>query len=234
MPAAALDTRKSVPTPEGFELELRLAGPVPRALAYAVDLLLRVVVLGAVAWIFARMGNAGAGLILVTAFAIEWLYPVVFEVLWNGATPGKRAFGLAVLSDRGAPVSLSASVTRNLLRAADFLPMLYAFGLISMLLNRDFKRLGDLAAGTIVVYRDRPGLRGAIPPAPPLPPPVALNLEERRAVLDFAERFATLSEERADEVASHAVPLLAGGASPARTLLSIANHQRGAGGGEAA
>ena len=229
MPAAALDTRKSVPTPEGFELDLRLAGPVPRALAYASDLVVRIAVLAILAWIFGRMGVAGTGLILVAAFAIEWLYPVLFEVLWDGATPGKRTFGLAVLSDRGAPVSLGASVTRNLLRAADFLPMLYAFGLIAMLMNRDFKRLGDLAAGTIVVYRDRPGLRGAIPPAPPLPPPVALNLEERRAVLDFAERFATLSEERADEVAAHAVPLVAGRSASARTLLSIANHQRGAG-----
>ena len=222
-----LDTLRRVPTPEGFELTLRLAGPVARALAYAVDLVIRAAVLLALSISLRELVGGGAGLLLIAYFLLEWFYPVAFEVWWGGATPGKRAFGLAVLGDNGAPVTFGASVTRNLLRAVDFLPMLYAFGLVSMLVSRDFKRLGDLAAGTIVVYRDRPGVRAAIPAAPPLAPAVSLNLEERRAILDFAERHATLSEERADEVASHATPLLRRGAPPARTLLSIANHQRG-------
>ena len=222
-----LDTLRRVPTPEGFELTLRLAGPVPRALAYAVDLAIRVALFAALAMSLSLFRGGGTGLMLITAFLLEWFYPVAFEVWWSGATPGKRAFGLAVLGDNGTPVSFGASVTRNLLRAIDFLPMLYAFGLVSMLVSRDFKRLGDLAAGTIVVYRDRPGTRAAIPAAPPLAPAVALSLEERRAILDFAERHATLSEERADEVAAHATPLLRRGMAPARTLLGIANHQRG-------
>ena len=222
-----LDTLRRVPTPEGFELTLRLAGPVPRALAYALDLAIRVALFAALAMSLSLFRGGGTGLMLITAFLLEWFYPVAFEVWWSGATPGKRAFGLAVLGDNGTPVSFGASVTRNLLRAIDFLPMLYAFGLVSMLVSRDFKRLGDLAAGTIVVYRDRPGTRAAIPAAPPLAPAVALSLEERRAILDFAERHATLSEERADEVAAHATPLLRRGMAPARTLLGIANHQRG-------
>lgn len=222
-----LDTLRRVPTPEGFELTLRLAGPVPRALAYAVDLAIRLALFAALAMSLSLFRGGGTGLMLITAFLLEWFYPVAFEVWWSGATPGKRAFGLAVLGDNGTPVSFGASVTRNLLRAIDFLPMLYAFGLVSMLLSRDFKRLGDLAAGTIVVYRDRPGARAPIPAAPPLAPAVTLSLEERRAILDFAERHATLSEERADEVAGHATPLLRRGMAPARTLLGIANHQRG-------
>jgi uncharacterized RDD family membrane protein YckC len=222
-----LDTLRRVPTPEGFELTLRLAGPVPRALAYVIDIGIRAALFAALAALLSQFRNGGTGLLMIAAFLLEWFYPVAFEVWWGGATPGKRAFGLAVLGDNGTPVTFGASVTRNLLRAVDFLPMLYAFGLVSMLLSRDFKRLGDLAAGTIVVYRDRPGVRAPIPAAPPLPPAVALSLEERRAILDFAERYATLSEERADEVAAHATPLLRHGTPAARTLLGIANHQRG-------
>jgi uncharacterized RDD family membrane protein YckC len=200
---------------------------VPRALAYVIDIGIRVALFAALAALLSQFRSGGNGLLMIAAFLLEWFYPVAFEVWWGGATPGKRAFGLAVLGDNGTPVTFGASVTRNLLRAVDFLPMLYAFGLVSMLLSRDFKRLGDLAAGTIVVYRDRPGVRAPIPAAPPLPPAVALSLEERRAILDFAERYATLSEERADEVAAHATPLLRHGTPAARTLLGIANHQRG-------
>lgn len=225
-----LDTLSRVPTPEGFELTLRLAGPVSRALAYAVDLAIRGALFVAAYVSLAFLGGGGTGLLLLFAFVLEWLYPVAFEVWWNGATPGKRAFGLAVLNDDGTPVGLGASVTRNLLRAADFLPMLYAFGLVSMLCSRQFKRLGDLAAGTIVVYRERALVRSPIPAAAPLAPPFALTLEERRAVLDFAERHASLSSERANELAAHAVPLVAASAEPAGVLLGIANHQRGGAG----
>ena len=222
-----LDTLRRVPTPEGFELTLRLAGPVPRALAYAIDLLLRIALFAIVSGTLGAFERAGQGLLLVFAFLLEWFYPVVLEVWWNGATPGKRAFGLAVLNDNGTPVTFGASLTRNLLRAIDFLPLLYAFGLVSMLLNRDFKRLGDLAAGTIVVYRDRPPARAEIPAARAIAPPVALNLAERRAVLDFAERYATLTEDRANEVAAHAEPLTGRAPDPAQVLLGIARHQRG-------
>lgn len=222
-----LDTLRRVPTPEGFELTLRLAGPVPRALAFTIDLLIRVALFGAIAGLLGFLQGAGTGLILIIAFLLEWFYPVVCEVWWNGATPGKRAFGLAVLNDNGTPVTFGASLTRNLLRAVDFLPMLYAFGLISMLLSRDFKRLGDFAAGTIVAYRDRPGVRGAIPDARALSPAVALTLTEKRAVLDFAERFHTLTDERANEVAEHAAPLVGAAREPAQVLLGIAHYQRG-------
>ena len=222
-----LDTLRRIPTPEGFELTLRLAGPVPRALAFAIDLAIRVAMFGVAASLLSQIQIAGTGLILITAFLIEWFYPVAFEVWWQGASPGKRAFGLAVLNDNGTPVTFGASLTRNLLRAVDFLPFLYAFGLVSMLLNRDFKRLGDLAAGTVVVYRDRPGVRAPIPAARPVRPAFILNLAEKRAILDFAERFATLSQERADEVAAHATPLVRASSAPAQVLLGIANQQRG-------
>jgi uncharacterized RDD family membrane protein YckC len=77
---------------------------------------------------------------------------VLFELSPWAATPGKRALGLKVVMDDGLPVTPAASLIRNLLRAADFLPFLYAAGLISMLVRADFKRLGDLAAGHVVVH----------------------------------------------------------------------------------
>ncbi|MDB5804601.1 MAG: transporter [Betaproteobacteria bacterium] len=219
-----LDTLRRVPTPEGIELSLRLAGPVPRAYAFATDLLIRGAILLALIQVVAIFGRSGTGPGLILFFLLEWFYPVAFEIWWNGATPGKRAFSLMVVNDNGTPVTVGASVTRNLLRIVDFLPMLWAFGLISMLFSRDFKRLGDLAAGTVVVYRDRVRMRGALPDVPPLMPAFPLSLAERRAVLNFAERHALLTEERADEVASHAGPLVGNNRVPARVILGIARH----------
>lgn len=86
-------------------------------------------------------------------FFLEWLYPVVFEVYSNGATPGKKLCNIQVLHDDGTPIGWGASFSRNTLRFIDFLPFFYACGLLTMWLNQDSKRLGDLLAGTVVVYR---------------------------------------------------------------------------------
>ena len=220
-----LDTAREVPTPEGIELSLRLAGPVSRALAWLIDLIVRLVGFGALSVALGMLGKLGMALTLMLWFALEWLYPSAFEVWGRGATPGKRSLGLIVLHDDGTPVRLSASLTRNLLRAIDFFPLLYGVGLLTMLLNRDFKRLGDIAAGTVVVYREPAVRHAAVPNAPPTPPPMPLTLEEQRTVLDFATRAGTLTQERAEELALLA-PRLSGtqdGALARTRLLSIAN-----------
>ena len=173
-----LDTTRRVATPEGIELTLRLAGPVPRALAWTVDLLLRIAVVLVVLMVAAPLGHTGTGIALITAFFVEWLLPAWFETFWGGQTPGKRLFRLAVLNDDGTPVRWPGALPRNLLRAADFLPFLYGVGLLCMLVNRDFKRLGDLAAGTVVVYQgEKAEAARAIPQAPPQPPPLSLAPE---------------------------------------------------------
>lgn len=220
-----LDTAREVPTPEGIELSLRLAGPVSRALAWLIDLFLRVVVLGVLSLVLGTLGKLGVALLLILWFALEWLYPTGFEVWYGGTTPGKKSLGLSVLHDDGTPVRLSASLTRNLLRAIDFFPLLYGVGLLTMLLNRDFKRLGDLAAGTVVVYREPAVRHAAVPDAPPMVPPVPLTLDEQRTVLDFATRSGMLTQERAEELALLA-PRLTGtadGALARARLLSIAS-----------
>jgi uncharacterized RDD family membrane protein YckC len=225
MRAALIDTRRYVATPEGIELELALAGPVPRALAWSVDLLIRAGVLLGL-WVLVQvLGTAGVGVMLLAWFALEWFYPVYFEVMRAGATPGKRAFGLTVLQDDGTPVTWQASIIRNLLRAVDFLPLLYGFGLASMLLSSEFKRLGDIAARTVVAYRRDLQHLGKVPTAAPLAPPFPLSLDEQRALIDFAERQPLMTAERSRELAAIAGPALLGADStePEQRLLQYAN-----------
>ena len=222
----ALDTLRSITTPEGVELNLRLAGPVPRACAWIIDLGVRAGIMLVLSIALGGLGAFGVGLLLICAFLLEWLYPAVCEARFGGATPGKKAMGLRVVSDDGTPVRASAAFIRNLLRAVDFLPMLYAVGLVSMLVHREFRRLGDIVAQTVVIYREDPYAAALIPQAQPIAPPVALSVEEARAILDFAERVPRLTAERADELAHIAEPLLGTtGAGAARErLLGIANH----------
>lgn len=221
-----LDTARRIATPEGIELTLRLAGPVPRALAWSVDLVLRAVLLLVIGMVVGALQKFGAAIMLLAAFFLEWLYPAWFEVAWGGATPGKRMLGIMVLNDDGTPVRCPAALTRNLLRAADFLPFLYFLGFLSMVMSRDFKRLGDLAADTLVVYREERPRALQIPHAEPIVPNCALHITEQRALLDFAERAGGLTPERAQELAELA-PTLSGGRRAERAvayLIGVANH----------
>jgi uncharacterized RDD family membrane protein YckC len=224
-----LDTTRRVATPEGIELTLHLAGPVPRALAWTIDLVLRIGVVFVVQLIMIPLGNTGIGVVLITAFFVEWLLPAWFETFWQGQTPGKRAFNLAVLNDDGTPVRWPAALTRNLLRAVDFLPIAYGIGLVAMLLNRDFKRLGDLAAGTVVVYQTERLAAKDLPQAPPVAPPYSLSLEEQRAVLELAERAPGLTRERLEELSELPTPIVGSldGARAAARLIGIANYIAG-------
>ena len=211
-PSAAesrLDTRYAAETPEGIALWLRPAGVVPRFYAYLIDAAIRFVVVSISFLVFALLGTFGEGLALVLMFLLEWLYPVAFELSAGAATPGKRMLGLTVVLDSGLPITPAASLTRNLLRAADFLPSLYAFGLLSMLFRHDFKRLGDLAAGTLVVHMPRAEfLRGTPPPAPARAPAVPLTARAQAANVAWAGRVTRLTEARADELAEIAVPVV--------------------------
>lgn len=225
----ALDTIHPVATPEGIELDLRLAGPVCRAYAWLIDFLLRAFVMFLLWLALIPLGGFGIGLWVLAGFFLEWLFPAVCEVFFDGATPGKKLMGLQVVHDDGTPVAWPAALIRNLLRAVDFLPFLYGVGLVSIIANRDFKRLGDLVAGTLVVYREVPYRAVTIPPASPLPPPVALTLAESRAILDFAERVPTLTPQRAEELAEIPTGLVgsAYGAAASDRLLRIANYLLG-------
>ncbi|MCR5884348.1 RDD family protein [Rhizobacter sp. J219] len=132
-------------------------------------------------------------------------------------------FGLQVVMDSGLPVTPAAAITRNLLRAADFFPFLYASGLLTMLLRRDFKRLGDLAAGTLVVYADTVALHGQLPEAGATAPARPLAAREQAAVVAWAGRANRLTPARLDELAQLARSVTPGqGGDATGKLLGVA------------
>jgi hypothetical protein len=136
--------------------------------------------------------------------------------------------GIWVIHDNGTPVSWPSSLVRNLVRAADFLPVLYGFGLLTMLANKDFKRLGDLAAGTLVVYREQPLQRGELPDAAAEPPPAELTVDDQRILLEFAERSNLLSRDRGIELADILAKLTGKtGQQAVKTLYAYANWLSG-------
>lgn len=231
LPAARLDTLHRVETPEGVALSLRTAGVVPRTLAFLVDFGIRFALFFAGATALSLGGRFGSALLLLFLFALEWLYPVVFELSPMAATPGKRALGLRVVMDDGMPITLSASLLRNLLRVVDFLPLLYAAGLLSMLLRQDFKRLGDIVAGTLVVHDGSVALHGQPTPAAPQAPSLPLSPAQQRALVEWALRAPRLTPARAEELAALAAPALGPVAGDTRSaterLLALAHWALG-------
>ena len=235
---AKLDTLQSVELAEGVVIQLRIAGPMPRSLAYVMDFLIRValmgtIVIGVIMVGWAMGDNVAHGLFLLGWFLLDWLYPVVFEAGRRGATPGKRMLGLRVVQASGSPVTVGQAVVRNFLRFIDGMPLFtYAFGLASCLATRRFQRLGDLAAGTVVVYARTPPQPKIpeLPPVPPLAPPVLLTADEKHALGLFAERAGLWSSARRVEIANYAASLSdATGEVGVNRLRSIAAHLSGRG-----
>jgi uncharacterized RDD family membrane protein YckC len=202
VPGHVLDTVVAAETPEGILLELRPAGVTARCYAFLIDGVIRIAVIYAAGIINIVMGGLGVAFWLILVFALEWFYPVFFELAPLGATPGKRILGLKVVMDNGLPVTPAASVARNLLRVADFLPFAYSFAIISMLLRRDYKRLGDIAAGTLVVHEPSAVPKITLEGVTPLAPVRALAPQDQAAVIALAARAPRLTAERLDELAS--------------------------------
>src|SRR3569623_423096 len=166
-----LDNTADVETPERIRFRYQVAGPVRRALAYGLDMAIRLMILFGAAARTTGVGDmrASQGLWLVLLFVLDWGYGVLFESLWNGKTPGKRALGLRVVQDGGYQVGFIDALLRNLLRAADFLPLGYVLGLLSMASDRTAKRIGDRVAGTMVVIERAGGIAAPIALTPAAP-----------------------------------------------------------------
>lgn len=219
-----LDTLREVETPEGVALALRAAGPVPRAVAWLVDLAVRLVVIWVLAIGLAVLGKTGQGLLLIAMFLVYWGYPIAFELLNHGQTLGKKVMGLRVIGDTGAPVGWIPSITRNLMRTVDMFPALYGFGLASTLIDRHARRLGDIVAGTLVVHVDQDARTRGAPAVPPLMLPLPLQPEEQMALVSFAERAPLVTRERQEELAGLLVPLTGlPGAGGVQRLFGYAN-----------
>jgi uncharacterized RDD family membrane protein YckC len=200
-----LNGRLSLITPEGVRLLLTPAGPVPRAWAWAIDFFIYLVIMSLLSAVLGQF-KLGTGLILIGGFILYWGYAIICEVYWDGRTLGKRLLGLQVLRADGLPVGWRESVLRNLLLVGDFLPFFYFTGLLCMLFDIQFRRLGDIVAGTQVVYRDpvlrRPSLQ--ITPANDetwiLPYP--LTPEQQRTLIAMFEREKSIPHGRMLELAT--------------------------------
>jgi uncharacterized RDD family membrane protein YckC len=224
-PPSPLDTTVEVETPERIRFAFRLAGPAQRAAAYGLDLLIRVAILVAVTMAALMAGSfgphplagMGSGMMALALFAVEWGYYMLCEGLMNGQSLGKRAFCLRVVRSDGLPIGFTESLLRNLLRAADFLPLGYALGLVVAWLDPRFRRLGDLVASTMVVSERKERVLGPVlirPPVRPseleaIPPRPPLREEELDAIELFLRRAEALNPSREDELAELVAPIFA-------------------------
>ena len=190
----------TVLTPERVSLEYGIAGIGSRGGAAIIDTGLQLVGLGVLG-----LGVLGAAVALSNfevdipsgvfvavmffgLFAITSGYFMLFEILWNGQTPGKRLLGLRVIRESGYPLRPVDAVIRNLVRIADWLPVFYGIGVLVMLLNQRSRRLGDFAAGTMVV---REGVRNPLPVMrrpDDTPLAIALSAADATLVRDFLVR----------------------------------------------
>ena len=199
-----LDTSYRVEIPGGINLEAQVVGPIPRFFAFAIDLGIRGIIIFILSLLSIPFGSfgMGGGFFLIFLFVIEWLYPVLFEVFAHGQTPGKKMLKISVINDDLSPVTLGTSMVRNLMRTVDFLPLFYLAGLVTMLSNQRFQRLGDLAAGTLVISVPESSKSAAVKEIVPLAPPVPLLRTEQSSIIEFMQRTNQLSEPRQRELAN--------------------------------
>ena len=197
------EDRLTIDTPEGVPLELTLAGVGSRFAAALLDYLFQAIILVALAFVLGYAAGYGpdesgiaAGFWALGFFLVFWGYDVAFEVLNSGRTPGKAMNGLRVVRESGAPVTFGASAVRNVLRIIDLLPGMYLVGMTSIVVTRRNQRLGDLAAGTLVVREPR-----RLPPEVLVSPSVqapawdtsAIGQEELDAIAAFLARRGDLA-----------------------------------------
>ena len=210
-----LDTTIRLVTPERVQFLYPLAGPFRRSMAYLLDaaILLILIAMGSLVSISLTLGsNAGVGPILAIAFGLIWGYGAFSEGMFNGQTLGKRAVGIRVIAVEGVPITGSQAAIRNLIGAVDGpMPFLYLPGLASMVLTSRFQRLGDLAAGTMVVVEESRH-RSSVPKVedsvtaevlPLLPLRVSAGPEMARALSDYVRHRHRFGRDRREEIARH-------------------------------
>lgn len=237
-----IDTVVRIVTPENIAFQYEVAGPIRRGTACLLDLVIRslVFLVGAIAIGLSSiaLGPFALAVGLVAWFLIEWFYGALFETYMNGQTPGKRILGLRVVTTEGQPINGLQAVLRNLVRSVDMMPpiSLQVFsslvneaippvfflntgllGLIVMVLNDRYQRLGDLVSGTMVISEDRHRLTGLAqfedPRVPQLaeliPPDFLVPRGLSRTLATYVERRRFFTPLRRKDIARHlAEPLL--------------------------
>jgi uncharacterized RDD family membrane protein YckC len=244
-----------VRTPEQVTFSYDTATLGSRFLAQVLDLVVLLAGLGLVTTaalvlliaVPAVQAGAGAvvGLVLVLAIAAFVGYFAISEAVWSGKTLGKLALRVRVVDGRGGPLGAGQALIRNLVRLVDFLPFYYAVGAVTMFVNRRGQRLGDLAAGTVVVRERRavslPDLVLAAQRAP-APSPAAAAVGGRRLepalkrfVAAYAQRRWQLHPElraqlaaRATAALRSAMPEMVAAHGPLAALERLADEESGA------
>lgn len=215
----AMDRTIAVRTPESIAFSYELAGLGSRFLAVLLDLFIQIFCAILIVWGMAALASHlpngpakpplpertlesfAVAIVSILAFLVFFGYFIVFEAAWNGQTPGKRLIGIRVVRDGGYPIDFMSSLVRNLIRVLELGLGFYALSAISTLLSSENKRLGDFAAGTIVVRDARiaaPALAGLRPPTAR----IRVTDEERALVSRFLERRHSLTPQRRRELAA--------------------------------
>lgn len=200
-------------TPEQIEINYNIARLGSRFIAALWDTLaiiilqLMLFIAGALLIALLELGGAFAGnwgitLLILLSFVLFWGYYVIFELIWNGQSPGKRLAGIRTVRQNGYPIGFTESAIRNIVRLADLMPVAYGFGVLIMFIDKRSRRLGDFAAGTMVVHeRAAISLETLTPTAtiderllePALPNLNRLNLDEVEAARRFLQRRTSLT-----------------------------------------
>jgi uncharacterized RDD family membrane protein YckC len=201
-----------IETPEQTVVEFALAGIGSRFLAVLIDILLQtagfillfllalpVIVYGGISESAAGSPWVLGGLVFV-GFLLQSGYFAFFETVWNGQTPGKRWTHLRVIKDSGRPVTAEAAILRNLLRIVDYLPTLYATGIITILISPQHKRVGDYVAGTVVIREkglraERPAWDAPVEHSPTSSQLPMLSPDELQLVESFLQRRGGLEPD---------------------------------------
>jgi uncharacterized RDD family membrane protein YckC len=229
-----LDCTVRLVTPERIVLEYPLAGPFRRFIAYLIDqvlIILLVLAASLVSSLLAFGAAAFLGPALVAYFVLTWGYGAFCEGFFNGQTVGKRWLRIRVLSERGVPISGVQAILRNLVGTVDgLIPFFYLIGLTTMFVSRKFQRMGDLAAGTMVVIEEGRFTRGITRIVDPdvdallpwLPERIAARSHLARVLSDYVEvrrRFGPL--RRAEMAEPLAGPLRRRFGLPAQTAADV-------------
>ena len=218
-----MDRTIEVRTPESIAFHYELAGLGSRFLALAIDQAIQILTLVAIFGGLILAGTStvvvrrsappitdkvamsvGIAILIAVVFLVFFGYFIAFEAAWNGQTPGKKLLGLRVVRDGGYPIDFGASLIRNLIRVGELVFGYYILAAISALVSPENKRLGDLAAGTIVVRDARLAAPSAFAEhtAPAYAATAYLNGDERALVKRFLERRDAFDEGRRAEIAA--------------------------------
>ncbi len=198
-----MDERYVVATPERVSFSYDVAGIGSRFMAGFVDFVAYLVTAIGVSILYGQisqrltdpaLSSALEGMYIGLTFVLYWAYYIVFELVWGGQSPGKRLIGLRVIGIDGAPATPGQIIMRNIMRLVDLFPGFYITGLVTMFVNSQSRRLGDFAAGTLVV---REGRKLSVKELSGWPGP-ALQLSERAAAEAAGLSIHRLDVERRD------------------------------------